>query len=129
MASTSMQLPDAPAVRRGCGNGAVDARGVDDLRIARAQWIRLLVNAHRDEGTRHQVFDQPEGALQLRAAVELQAGLVATHALAVPARQHQAMKRRGHDLALRWKSRLPPLLASSRTGPITMSCDKALHMS
>ena len=67
--------------------------------------------------------------------------LVALHARAAPAGEHQSVERwlrRGVHVDLpragfarrgRSKSRLPPRLRSRRTGPISMSCESALHMS
>ena len=51
--------------------------------------VVLLVGPHRDEGLRRVAADEAHGARQLRLAAELERGLVALHALAAPAGEHQ----------------------------------------
>src|SRR5690606_40700851 len=97
-----------------------------------AQRVGPLVLAHRNKAALGQRRQQVEGARQLRAPVELQRCLVAPHAGTAAAREDQPIQRRGHArarVARRRKSRLPPLLETSCTGPMRMSCDSALHMS
>jgi hypothetical protein len=123
--------------RADAGDRSFDVATIHDARPGGAHRIVGLLGAHRDERARHARREQLHRSFELGLAAVVGDGrLVALHARAAAAGEHQAEQwRRRVHLRLRGalprltKLRLPPCLLSSRTGPISMSCDSALHMS
>src|SRR5208282_5768923 len=78
--------------------------------------VTHLIDAHRYEAALDQRREQLHRSAQLRAASVIQYRLVALHARAAAASQHQSVKRGTHDaLRRRPTMRRPPLLLSRRT--------------